>query len=68
MKFVGTCKMAPRCESGVVDDKLRVYGVKNLRVADASVMPYIPSGNTAAAVYTIGEKAASMIEKTHSNS
>ena len=45
----------------MVDSKLRVMGTRNLRVADASVMPNIVSGNTNAACIMIGEKAAEMI-------
>ena len=54
--LVSTCRMGD-----VVDAKLRVNGVANLRVADASVMPDIVSGNTNAASIMIGEKAADII-------
>lgn len=64
--FAGTCKMAPKADSGVVDSKLRVYGVSNLRVADASIMPYIVSTDLSATILTIGEKAAALIKKAHS--
>ncbi|WP_010664100.1 choline dehydrogenase [Marinilabilia salmonicolor] len=55
-----TCKMGFD-DMAVVDDQLRVHGVKNLRVVDASVMPYITNGNIYAPVMMIAEKAADMI-------
>lgn len=54
---VGTCAMA-KPGHGVVDSRLRVFGVDGLRIADASVMPAIVSGNTNAACIMIGERAA----------
>lgn len=61
---VGTCAMGVSALS-VVDPELRVYGVRGLRVADASIMPFVPSGNTAAPSVMIGEKAADMIRASH---
>jgi len=57
---VGTCRMGGDSLS-VVDPELRVRGIDNLRIADASVMPRIPSGNTNAACTMIGEKASDII-------
>ncbi|GKT66141.1 choline dehydrogenase [Colletotrichum tofieldiae] len=57
----GSCSLLPLAKGGVVDTQLRVYGVSNLRVADASVIPLLISAHTQATVYAIGEKAASLI-------
>ncbi len=57
---VGTCKMGSD-PMAVVDDQLRVHGVEGLRVADASIMPTLTSGNTNVPCIMIGEKCATMV-------
>ena len=59
---VGTCKMGID-SMAVVDARLRVHGIEGLRVADASVMPVITSGNTNAPAIMIGEKAAEFLRE-----
>ena len=57
----GTCRMGDNAGSSVVDARLRVHGVHGLRVADASVFPTIPTGNTNAPSIMVGERAADFI-------
>lgn len=57
---VGTCRMGVDAEA-VVDPRLRVYGIDGLRVADASVMPTVTTGNTMAPAIMIGERAAGFV-------
>ena len=57
---IGTCRMGPGPNS-VVDNQLRVHGIDGLRIADASIFPTMPSGNTNAPSIMVGEKAADMI-------
>ncbi|MBF8672961.1 GMC family oxidoreductase N-terminal domain-containing protein [Pseudomonas fulva] len=59
---VGTCRMG-NSPMDVVDDQLRVHGIPGLRVADASIMPQITSGNTCSPTLMIAEKAAQLILK-----
>lgn len=60
----GTCAMMPREIGGVVDSELRVYGVENLRVVDASIMPILPAAHMQGSVYAIAEKVFSFYNDT----
>nr|CAI5851865.1 unnamed protein product [Callosobruchus analis] len=59
-----TCKMGPSSDpEAVVNSKLRVHGVKNLRIADVSVVPVTISGHLMATAYMIGEKASDILKE-----
>lgn len=60
---LGTCKMAPREENGVVDSNLNVYGVEGLKVADLSIPPRNVAANTMNTAVAIAEKAADIFIK-----
>lgn len=59
---LGTCSMLPEDEGGVVDTSLRVYGISNVRVIDASIMPIQVSAHLMASTYGIAEKGADIIK------
>ncbi|KZT06854.1 GMC oxidoreductase [Laetiporus sulphureus 93-53] len=64
--YTSTCRMAPESENGidgVVNDRLRVHGVRGLRIADSSIFPHILSAHTAAATVAVAEKCADMIKE-----
>ncbi|KAI0490285.1 GMC oxidoreductase [Xylaria cf. heliscus] len=60
--FTGTCSLMPREMGGVVDEKCRVYGCKNLRICDLSIVPLIPRCNTQATAYGVAEHVAKIIK------
>jgi choline dehydrogenase len=60
----GTAKMG-RDPSSVVDHRLHVYGVDGLMIADASVFPRIPTGNTMAPCVIVGERASEILKAEH---
>lgn len=59
---IGTCRMGSGPNT-VVDEKLRVHGLEALRIADASIFPTMPSGNTNAPAIMVGEKAADLLRE-----
>ncbi|KAI0805744.1 glucose-methanol-choline oxidoreductase-like protein [Xylaria sp. FL0064] len=56
-----SCAMLPLDKGGVVDPNLKVYGVANLRVVDASILPIVPRGNPQTTIYAVAERAADII-------
>ncbi|KAK3948028.1 hypothetical protein QBC32DRAFT_382256 [Pseudoneurospora amorphoporcata] len=58
-----TCRMSNNPREGVVDQKLKVHGIENLRIADASVFPKIPSAHTMAPVVMVAERCAEFVKK-----
>ncbi|CAK7198061.1 hypothetical protein SEUCBS139899_000719 [Sporothrix eucalyptigena] len=62
LHFGCTSRMSKSASDGVVDTRLRVHGVSNLRVADASIFPKIPSGHTMAPTLMVGERCADFIK------
>ncbi|TGO54332.1 hypothetical protein BOTNAR_0271g00040 [Botryotinia narcissicola] len=61
----GTCAMLPLADGGVLNQKLIVYGTKNIRVVDASMIPLTPRGNLQSTVYAVAERAADLIKLDH---
>ncbi|TGO91233.1 hypothetical protein BPOR_0035g00340 [Botrytis porri] len=61
----GTCAMLPLEDGGVLNQKLVVYGARNIRVVDASMMNLIPRGNLQSTFYAVAERAADLIESDH---
>ncbi|KAL5453709.1 hypothetical protein PMIN06_005349 [Paraphaeosphaeria minitans] len=59
----GTARMRPEADGGVVDSRLKVYGVQGLRVIDCSIIPVLPDANILASIYMIAEKGAELIKE-----
>lgn len=59
----GTNRMLPLEEGGVVDPRLRVYGIQGLRIVDSSIMPTVPDINIQGPVFMIGEHGAKFIRE-----
>jgi choline dehydrogenase-like flavoprotein len=57
--------MLPRDKGGVVDAELRVYGTKNVRVVDASVLPFQLTGHLTSTIYAVAERASDLIKKRY---
>ncbi|KAK5441441.1 hypothetical protein LTS15_011273 [Exophiala xenobiotica] len=63
----GTCRLGQDIGNGVVDERLQVYGIRQIRVIDASVFPIIPDARIQNAVYMVAEKGAGMIREDHAD-
>jgi choline dehydrogenase-like flavoprotein len=63
LHFSSTCRMSLGPEDGVVDQRLRVHGMRNLRIADASVFPKIPSAHTMAPTVMVAERCADFLKR-----
>ncbi|CCM04471.1 uncharacterized protein FIBRA_06651 [Fibroporia radiculosa] len=68
--YSSSCRMAPEDDSepGVVDDELRVHGIPNLRIVDASIFPDVPATHPSALIYAISEKCADLVRQCASAS
>lgn len=60
--LTSTCRMGKEDEGGVVDEELRVYGFKNLRIADASILPTVTAAHPMAPAYMVAERCADLIQ------
>ncbi len=63
LHFSCTCRMSEDATGGVVDQRLRVHGISNLRIADASIFPKIPSAHTMAPVIMVAERCADFVKE-----
>ena len=62
---VGTAAMMAKELGGVLDKKMRVYGTKNVRVVDASILPFQTSGHLTSTLYAVAERLADIIKGEH---
>lgn len=62
---IGTCRMGPDCRTAVVDPRLRVHGIRNLRVVDASIFPHTTSGHTNFPAIMVMEKLSDMLKEDY---